>query len=106
MISDFISDIVSVHVPDTACTCEVGQAQLLQAVLPIHLVVDHDGQRVLVLVQRGASDDPQVVQWQSAELVESYQDVARHLPDGLREKEKKRKSAYIQLLWLRTFLLG
>lgn len=73
----------TLKVTHTVCTCEVCQAQFLQAMQPVHLVVDHDSQRVLVLVQRGASDDAQVVHGQSAELVDGYQDVARHLPDGL-----------------------
>lgn len=70
---------------DFLCTCEVCQAQFLEAVLPVLLVVDHHGQSVLVLVQRVASDDAQLVQGQAAELVDGEQDVARHLPDRLRD---------------------
>lgn len=39
-------------------TCEVAQAQLPQAVVPVPPVVEEDGQRVATLVQFGASDDP------------------------------------------------
>lgn len=49
-------------------------------------VVEEDGQRVAVLVQLGAPDDAQVLQRQVVELVESHQDVAGHLPDGLEIK--------------------
>lgn len=59
------------------------KAQFLQAMLPLLLVVDHHSQSVLVLVQRGASDDAQMVQRQAAELVDGEQDVACHLPDRL-----------------------
>lgn len=70
------------------CTCEVSQAQLLKAMLPFLLVVDHHSQGILILIQRGASDDTQVVQWQVAELVESNKDVACHLFDSLRGGKK------------------
>lgn len=61
----------------------MSQAQLLESMLPILLVVDHYGQSVFVLVQLGASDDTQVVQRQAAELIDSQQDVPCHLSDGL-----------------------
>lgn len=56
--------------PDVRRTCEVSQAQLLKAVLPVFLVVDHYSQGVLVLVQLVAPDDAQVVQGQMAEPVD------------------------------------
>lgn len=59
------------------------QAQFLQAMLPVLLVVDHYSQSVLVLVQCGASNDAQMVQRQAAELIDSEQDVACHLLDRL-----------------------
>lgn len=81
----------------TSCvTCKVCQAQLLKTMLPIFLIIDHDGQSVLVLVQTGAPDDTQVVQGQAAELIDGEEDVASHLLDGLqglkcRNKENQRK---------------
>lgn len=65
----------------------MSQAQLLKAVLPVFLVVDHYGQSVLVLVQHISSDDAQVVQGQTAEPVDGQQDVTRHLPDRLLGEE-------------------
>lgn len=62
-------------------TCEVAQAQLPQAVVPVSPVVEEDGQRVATLVQLGAADDPQVLQGQVVELVESYQHVAGDFSD-------------------------
>lgn len=59
-------------------TCEVAEAQLLQAVVPVPPVVEEDGQRVASLVQFGASDDAQVLQRQMFELVEGHQDVTGH----------------------------
>ena len=56
--------------------------------LPVLLVVDHHSQSVLVLVQCGASDDAQVVQRKAAELVDSEQYVAGHLPDRLQSLKK------------------
>ncbi len=64
-------------------TCEVSEAQLLQAVVPVSPVVEEDGQRVASLVQFGASDDAQVLQRQLLELVESHQHVAGHFSDWL-----------------------
>lgn len=39
-------------------TCEVAQAQLPQAVVPVPPVVQEDGQGVAALVQFGAPHDP------------------------------------------------
>lgn len=50
-------------------TCEVAQAQLPQAVVPVPPVVEEDSQRVASLVQFGATDDPQVLQRQVVELI-------------------------------------
>lgn len=72
-----------------ALTCEVAQAQLPQAVVAVPPVVEEDGQRVAALVELGAADDPQVLQWQVVELVEGHQYVAGHLSDGLGHKKKK-----------------
>jgi len=68
-------------------TCEVAQAQLPQAVVPVPPVVEEDGQRVAPLVQLGSPDDPQVLQRQVVELVESHQHVAGHFSDRLRDKK-------------------
>lgn len=62
-------------------TCEVAQSELPQAVVPVPPVVEEDGQRVATLVQFGASDDPEVLQWQVVELVESHQHVAGYFSD-------------------------
>ena len=62
-------------------TCEVAEAQLPQAVVPVPPVVEEDGQRVASLVELGAPDDPKVLQRQIVELVESDQHVAGHLSD-------------------------
>lgn len=61
----------------------MSQAQLPKAMLPIFPVVDHYGQSVMVVEQNVASDDAQVVQGQTAELVDDQQDVTCHLPDRL-----------------------
>ena len=62
-------------------TCEVAQAELPQPVVAVPSVVEEDGQRVATLVQFGASDDPEVLQRQVVELVESHQHVAGHFSD-------------------------
>lgn len=62
----------------------------MEAMLPVLLVVDHHSQSVAALVQRGASDDAQVVEREATELVDSEQDVARHLSDGLKKKKKEK----------------
>lgn len=59
--------------------------------LTVFLVVDEDGQGEAILVQHGASDDTQVIQWQAFELVHSDQDVACHLPDGLQRAAERGK---------------
>lgn len=61
----------------------MSQAQFLKPMLPVFPVVDHYGQSVLIVVQRVASDDAQVVQGQTAELADGQQDVTRHLSDRL-----------------------
>lgn len=67
------------------------EAQLLQSVLAVLLVVDEHRQCEASLVQSGASDDAQVIQWQAAELVHSDQDVACHLPDRLQGAAERGK---------------
>lgn len=65
--------------------------------LPVLPVVDHYGQSVVVIVQHIASDDTQVVQRQTAELVDGQQDVTCHLPDrlvGLKTNERKRNRSH------------
>lgn len=67
-------------------TCQVCQAQLLEAMLPILLVVDHHSQGILVIIESVASDDAELVQRKTAELVQRKQDVACHLFNGLQTK--------------------
>lgn len=74
---------------DSLCTCEVSQTQFLKAMLSIPLIVGHDSQGILVLIQCAASDDAQVVQWEAAELIDSKKDVPCHLLDRLRGKKKE-----------------
>lgn len=74
---------------DFGRTCEAAKAQLLQPVVAVPPVVEEDGERVAALVQRGASDDAQVLQRQVLELIQRHQDVAGHLSDGLQgEKDQ------------------
>lgn len=78
-------------------TCEVAQAELPQAVVSVPSVVEEDGQRIATLVEFGASDDPQVLQRQIVELVESHQHVAGHFSDWLHGNKKKRSSCVSRL---------
>lgn len=87
-------------------TCEVAQAQLPQAVVAIPSVVEEDGQRIATLVQRDASDDPQVLQWQVVKLVERHQHVASHFSDGLQNQNREMNLTSIiamQLIPMLTF---
>lgn len=63
--------------------CEVAQAQLPQAEVSITSVVEKNSKGVPVLVELVSTDDPQVLQGQVVELVQSHQHVACHLSDRL-----------------------
>lgn len=76
-------------------TCEVAQAQLPQAVVAVPSVVEEDGQRIAALIQRDASNDPQVLQRQVVKLVEGHQHIAGHFSDGLQNQNRDIKLASI-----------
>lgn len=75
-------------------TCEVLQAELTQAKVPVPPVIEEDCQRVAVLVQLGPTDDPQILQWQVVKLVQSHQHVARHFADRLQKERKEENQAH------------
>lgn len=74
----------------TGPTCELVEAELAQGVRGVGVVVEQHEERVLLLVELGAADDAQVLQRQRGEDVHGDQDVARHLPDGLRGRDGDR----------------
>lgn len=64
-------------------TCQVFQAELAKAGVPITSVIEEDGEGVAIFIQFCSTDDPQVLQRQVVKLVQGHQHIASHFMDRL-----------------------
>lgn len=53
-------------------TCQVFQAELAKAEVPITSVIEEDGEGVAIFIQFCSADDPQVLQRQVVKLVQGH----------------------------------
>lgn len=76
-------------------TCQAGQKKLIGALSRHFVNVGNDGEGVLPVVERMATDDAQVLQGNSGRRVECDEDIAAHLFDRLwkeiRARAKKKR---------------
>lgn len=64
-------------------TSELSEAELAQSMAGVGVIVQHDKDGELPIVDLGAPHHSEVGQWQCRELIHGHKDIARHLSDPL-----------------------